>query len=398
MSDRVVEILREGRISLSSIPSGRQLPRTPPLTSVKTQLDFSNADSIHEGEELQQSAATDGSDQGDDNQNTMLAFNTFGIKPEPEDPSSLLRGMTGYQLTQADSDFMEKMRLEKLIKKLQGNLEELQRSLVTERTLLELALTSRTKAQAGLQTLPSCEDLTEWVKVALRMTSTEVTHLDVKSLLATVTRTDIQRATDEKMKALGRMEKTVAKKRKKEAQAKGELEQQVAREQLEIQGLMSRLSDLKSELGQQEEVSKALELQIKAPEIRRSGAVDQDQEERAKGLRQRVEAQESARGRKKPPGPGEVPPPGPGEAPLQGRKPPGPGEVPPPGPGGAPLLGRKPPGPGEAPPPGPGEAPLQGRKPPGPGEAPLQGRKRAAGEEEAQPPVLRRSKRIASRR
>jgi len=41
------------------------------------------------------------------------------------------------------------------------------------------------------------------------------------------------------------------------------------------------------------------------------------------------------------------------------------------------------------------------RRPPDPGEqqeAPLQGRNRAAGEEEAQSPVLRRSKRIASRR
>jgi len=31
----------------------------------------------------------------------------------------MLRGMTGYQLTQTDSEFLENMRVEKLLKKLQ---------------------------------------------------------------------------------------------------------------------------------------------------------------------------------------------------------------------------------------------------------------------------------------
>lgn len=38
---------------------------------------------------------------------------------EPVDPNSMLKGMKGYQLTQRDLEFIEKMKEEKLIKKLQ---------------------------------------------------------------------------------------------------------------------------------------------------------------------------------------------------------------------------------------------------------------------------------------
>lgn len=40
MSDRCLELRRES----GHIPSGRQLPRTPPLIEVKRHLDFSNED------------------------------------------------------------------------------------------------------------------------------------------------------------------------------------------------------------------------------------------------------------------------------------------------------------------------------------------------------------------
>jgi len=43
MSDRYFENLRRSDIG-NCIPSGRQLPRTPPLTAVKKQLDFGDPD------------------------------------------------------------------------------------------------------------------------------------------------------------------------------------------------------------------------------------------------------------------------------------------------------------------------------------------------------------------
>nr|XP_040060306.1 uncharacterized protein si:dkeyp-34c12.1 [Gasterosteus aculeatus aculeatus] len=271
------ETLRDGRLSFNYIPSGKQLPRTPPLTSVKKQLDFCNEDS---NEGLQQSAEAGGRGQDDDNQNTTFDFNAFGTKPEAEEPNSMLTGMKGYQLTQTDLEFMEKIRAEKLLKKLQGDLEEVQRSLKKEMMPLELASASKKKAEAELQKFPSCEELTEWVKLVLKMTSpsAETTDLDAKSLLAMVTVNNIHRAQEEKRRELTRMEKMVANKRKKEAQAKGQLEKLVACEQLKIQGFMSLLSDLKSELAQQEEVYRALEIQVSAQEAAEVKAEDASEE------------------------------------------------------------------------------------------------------------------------
>ncbi|XP_068446828.1 peptidoglycan DL-endopeptidase CwlO-like [Clinocottus analis] len=426
MSDRVLEIQTEARLSWNYIPSGRQLHRTPPLTGVKKQLDFCHEDSSEEHAALRQSAEADGGEQDDDNQNTMLDFDALGIKSEPDDPRAMLRGMTGYQLTQTDSEFMEKMKMEKLVQKLQGELEELQRSSMKERTLLKLALASRQEARDGLQALPSGEDFTEWVKAVLKITSpfTDVTDLDAKSLLGMVTRKDIQRATDVKS-TLIRVKKRVARTREP---VTGQLEKLVALGQLEVQKLMRELSDLKSELSQQEEVYTALKMQLiaqEAPDVPaeeadakrqatrpvkgsaktkalgateklqdstkqgkstrsklgdsrtvvkddqaktlktkpKSGAADQ---KRAGGPRQEAEAQESnsreyVRRRRKPPAPQGKP-----------QSPPGPA---------APQV-----------------------KPQSPADAgvslasSLQGRKRAAAEEAALPPVLRRSKRIASRR
>ncbi|XP_062301448.1 uncharacterized protein LOC134006548 [Scomber scombrus] len=50
--------------------------------------------------------------------------------------------------------------------------------------------------------------------------------------------------------------------KKKEAEERGQIEEQIASEQLELQGLMSCLSDLKSELAQVEEAYKDLQMQI----------------------------------------------------------------------------------------------------------------------------------------
>ncbi|XP_037617332.1 uncharacterized protein si:dkeyp-34c12.1 isoform X2 [Sebastes umbrosus] len=378
MSDRFLEILRDSRLSMNYIPSGRQLPRTPPLMSVKKELDFCNDDSNVDCEEPEQNIEADSRDQGDNNPNTTFDFNTIRTKKEPDEPNSMLKGMKGYQLTPTDLEFIEKMKAEKHIKRLQ---------------------------------LPSCEDLTEWVKVVLEMTSpsTELTGLDAESLLALVTEENIQRATEEKRFKLARMKSMEANKREKEAKERGQLEKLIAGEQLKIHGLMSQLSDLKSEVAQQQETYKALEMQIstqEAPEIpaeevdtseelqaaktqakgrgkgrtktvkfslktkQKSGAaVEKPMKsvKEARGPQKKVEEQESnsqesvqaVRGRRKPPGPAQPE----NQSHVKAGK--------------APSTSQQ-------------AAPSQGKK----------GAATTAGDagEEAQSTVLRRSKRIASRR
>lgn len=52
MSDTYFEILRRSCSSGNYIPSGRQLPRTPPLTNVTRQLDFTNLEEPEQNMEV----------------------------------------------------------------------------------------------------------------------------------------------------------------------------------------------------------------------------------------------------------------------------------------------------------------------------------------------------------
>ncbi|XP_034072994.1 proteoglycan 4 isoform X1 [Gymnodraco acuticeps] len=264
MSDRCVEIMRDSRQSWNDIPAGRQLLRTPPMTVVKQQLHFCNEDSSEEQVEPQldmeaDTAVEDGNDQN-------ATFNAIVPKTEPEEPNTMLKGMKGCQLTQNDLEFMEKIKEDKLIKQLQGDLKEVQRLVSKELMQLELALASREKAQADLK--PSCEDLMEWVKKVLSMTSpsTQLADLDLDCFLDTVTKETVQKATEEKRIEIPRMENMVANKKKREAKERGQLEQNVASQQLKVHGLMSQMSNLICELSQEEDAYKALEIRMNTQE------------------------------------------------------------------------------------------------------------------------------------
>lgn len=141
---------------------------------------------------------------------------------KPDDPKSLLKGMKGYQLTPDDLDFIEKMKGEKLIKKLQvmsafslrcsccliiiiivqfpmkmsgwwcngilwlcsqGDLEEVQRLLKNETMALELTLASREKAQAELNKV-SLFELYVWI-IINKEGDKKMTYLQSVSSLVT---------------------------------------------------------------------------------------------------------------------------------------------------------------------------------------------------------------------
>ncbi|XP_041638270.1 uncharacterized protein LOC121506495 [Cheilinus undulatus] len=257
MSNRKLEIWSQGRLNF--IPSGRQLPRTPPLTDVRKHLDFCNED----WEETQQSVQVDGT-RMTSMQNTMCEYDSLAVRTETDDPTSMLRGMTGYQLTPCDLEFIKKMKDEKLVRKLQGELEEIQKLLNKETMAYELICEVREKAEAVMREYPSCKDLVEWMKMVIKSKAplTDLMDLDAKALLTMLTEKDVQTAVDEKRIELRQLETQVANKKKKEAEERGQLEKQVAGERMRIQSLMSQLSILKSELAQQEEANKTLEIQI----------------------------------------------------------------------------------------------------------------------------------------
>ncbi|KAI3366118.1 hypothetical protein L3Q82_009944, partial [Scortum barcoo] len=269
MSDGYFEILRESLHKRNHIPSGRQLPRTPPLADVKRHLDFCNEDQSEGCEVNKQCIISLYQDLSDKNKSVVLLLNQQeGTRDEGDnDQNRTFDVHTPVTKTATWSSF-EKMKEEKLIKRLQGDLEEVQRLLKKEMMAEELACATKEKAQAELRKFPSCEDLTEWAKVVFEVTSptTETAHLDLKSLLAEVTEENIQRAAEEKEAELSRMKRMIANKRRKEAEERGQIEKQIASEQLKLHTLMSQLSDLKSELAQEEEAYKALEMQLNTQE------------------------------------------------------------------------------------------------------------------------------------
>lgn len=157
MLGRHFDIRRESGYGGNCIPSGRQLPRTPPLTDVKRHLDFSRDDSNMEvrvdivrsllqfiklycvmyKKSFPNRTATRkrrlmpvilGLKQVTvntvkcDQQYELFSLYTEPlyclITSEPRD-HAMLKGMKGYQLTESDLEFINKMQEEKLIKKLQ---------------------------------------------------------------------------------------------------------------------------------------------------------------------------------------------------------------------------------------------------------------------------------------
>ncbi|XP_016522530.1 uncharacterized protein LOC103131965 isoform X2 [Poecilia formosa] len=219
--------------SANHIPSGRHLPRTPPMTSVKKHLDFEDMEPVMPNS----NAEADGDIE-------VLGCSSLKM----ENPYTMLKGMKGYHLTPDDLNFIKKKAEDEY-----EELAEIQALLKIDVKLLELALVSRATAQVTLSLIPSSDVLANWAKLVLRETSpSDFTHLDTKSLLAVVKMEEIQRLTDQKKKVIAMMEATAAETCKKKAEERGHLEMQVANEELKIQELMRELTGLKSDLLQQE--------------------------------------------------------------------------------------------------------------------------------------------------
>ncbi|XP_014879390.1 uncharacterized protein LOC106941001 isoform X2 [Poecilia latipinna] len=219
--------------SANHIPSGRHLPRTPPMTSVKKHLDFEDMEPVMPNS----NAEADGDIE-------VLGCSSLKM----ENPYTMLKGMKGYHLTPDDLNFIKKKAEDEY-----EELAEIQALLKIDVKLLELALVSRATAQVTLSLIPSSDFLANWAKLVLRETSpSDFTHLDTKSLLAVVKMEEIQRLTDQKKKVIAMMEATAAETCKKKAEERGHLEMQVANEELKIQELMRELTGLKSDLLQQE--------------------------------------------------------------------------------------------------------------------------------------------------
>ncbi|XP_040888730.1 uncharacterized protein LOC121178234 [Toxotes jaculatrix] len=219
MSDRYFETLKNSRHE-------EQLPST------------SLADSKEDPKEPQHNMEAGTRDE--DNNGQKRTFDSTTPKAKTE---AMLKGMAGYQLTPDELDFVKKRKEVKFYKKLQ---------------------------------LPSAEKLTELSQVVLKKTtpSTKLPDRDTKSLLAMVMKENIRGAIDEMNIELTRMQKMSANSTTKEHKERGQLEKHIVTKQLKIQAFMNQLSELKSELAQQLEAYRALQMQLKTQEEIRVEAED----------------------------------------------------------------------------------------------------------------------------
>ncbi|TNM93691.1 hypothetical protein fugu_001867 [Takifugu bimaculatus] len=199
MSDVYFEMLRKS----NHIPSGRQLPRTPPLADVKRHLDFLNEDPV-EACEMEKTGS-----RSPDEPELNRTFDFHKLQPKTElSDHTMLKGMKGYQLTHSDLEFIRTLQEDKLIQKLQRDLEEVKKLLKVETLAAEKSLVLRERALAELDKLPSCTELTQWATLVLAKTHPS-TRLDSKCLLSMVKKEDVQRVIKEKETELARLEEMV---------------------------------------------------------------------------------------------------------------------------------------------------------------------------------------------
>ncbi|XP_075999966.1 uncharacterized protein LOC142993166 [Genypterus blacodes] len=290
--------LGEGGYSRNSIPSGRQITRTPPTIQVKKHLQFCDPDEMDDSVNLEAGAGVhkqlfDVMTPEKSSPSSLIICSGGASK---DDPGSMLKGMQGYEPTPADMEFLKKMKEEKLIKKLQGDLAEMQKLFKNEAMALDLSLASKEKAQADLAKFPSREELVQAAKMALEVTmpSAEIAHMDPKSLLASVRKEDVQRAIAAKRKELAQMKKTAETKRKDAVQEREQQERRMVSRRGKIREMMNHLSNLKAELVQVEEDCKAVEMQIgsqEAAEIKEEEAEEEPEpprsRERSRGTRRK---------------------------------------------------------------------------------------------------------------
>ncbi|XP_019712088.1 uncharacterized protein LOC109507241 [Hippocampus comes] len=245
--------------SLHFIPTGRQLPRTPPLSEVKRRLVFINEDQKSHIVAFHQD--TEG-DSGERPVPDEIEFNTSATKPALSAyPDTLLNGMKGYEITSGDLDFLRKIQVEKHVKELRAELEVV-RNVLQRELVLEPMLTSSENVQADLDKSSSYSELVEHHKqvLGIMLSSVKVLERKATSLLAVVTKEDVDRAPSKKKKkkkkqqqqqALSHMEKDIIR-TKEESKETEQLVKQLVGCQMLIQQLTRNMSELNSKLAQPE--------------------------------------------------------------------------------------------------------------------------------------------------
>uniref|UniRef100_A0A8C9T7R6 Cytospin-A-like n=1 Tax=Scleropages formosus TaxID=113540 RepID=A0A8C9T7R6_SCLFO len=180
---------------------------------------------------------------------------------EELNPDCFIRGMQGYQWTTEDLEFVEHAKNERQIRQLQDELKMLQKHLKDEQHKLDLCLAIRDKVQADLAEIADFDRVVQLGRDFLseKLDSAEVEAMDPKSVMSQIRLEDVQQAIRKEQSKAVVLEEKLARlqdlgsKEEETWQKEVEIqEKRISEKQARLSELEKESSDLKSELSQVE--------------------------------------------------------------------------------------------------------------------------------------------------
>ncbi|KAK3528225.1 hypothetical protein QTP86_026684 [Hemibagrus guttatus] len=246
---------------LNLIPVGRQLQRTPPNKTPKSQTShLSEGPAIKDEEDSQnvwQDETMCPSVEEERKSYRRSSITPVSVNMGNADPEAFVQGMQGYQWTDTDLEFVYQAKQQKQAQQLKQELSEVEKTLQAETQRLETAIASRDKLQSELSKTLSCDLLLQLCKSVLSRSRTpdQLEGLGVKVLLSMLNLQDIQQVVCEEKAQISSFEREAQELREKEEKAMKEIDtcqKKISILQANVDGLKVELIELKTQLSEKE--------------------------------------------------------------------------------------------------------------------------------------------------
>ncbi|KAJ8255945.1 hypothetical protein COCON_G00198090 [Conger conger] len=292
-------------VVLGTIPTGRQLPRTPvkrtslgeKKNEIETRDILASKHGINDENtpysgcfpiEVRDNPVKDGFGKGvvpehrETDEGLQRKFvrrpSTISVttkQPEEMSPDCFVKTMVGYQWTQEDLEFVENTKTKRLVQQMKNELSVLRKQLTVEQQKRGHTLASRGKLLANHPEAAAVASTVHLARdfLSQRLGAAEVEALDPKSLLAQIQGAEIQQDVHQERLEVAELEKklTAAQKlRKCQEKQSREAEQQeneILQKQAKVDGLNNELAELKSKLLQAENALQATQKQMEVHKV-----------------------------------------------------------------------------------------------------------------------------------
>ncbi|KAL4656920.1 hypothetical protein GN956_G3937 [Arapaima gigas] len=202
---------------VNAIPTGRQLPRTPPASerhqeaarrtpcrssTVKQDTSVTNTEGVHVpkgGSSMQESDEPQCSELRKKmvRRPSTVSATSKCVQLEELSPECFIRGMQGYQWTAGDLEFVQQTKNQRQVQQLQAELKMLQKQLKDEQHQCNLCFAAGDKVQADLAETADFDQVIQQSRdfLSQKLGSAEVEVLDPKSIMSHIRLEDVEQAT-----------------------------------------------------------------------------------------------------------------------------------------------------------------------------------------------------------